>query len=66
MANQGYVLGGSFAARIHHTSISSNDSNTVVGDVALKQQFTDKVMGYLSLLARLFTGGLQHLYHAVF
>jgi iron complex outermembrane receptor protein len=30
------------------TSISSNDSNTVVGDVALKQQFTDKVMGYLS------------------
>ena len=31
-----------------YTSISSNDSNTVVGDVALKQQFTDKVMGYLS------------------
>jgi iron complex outermembrane receptor protein len=31
-----------------YASISSNDSNTVVGDVALKQQFTDKVMGYLS------------------
>jgi iron complex outermembrane recepter protein len=31
-----------------YTSISGNDSNTVVGDIALKQQFTDKVMGYLS------------------
>jgi iron complex outermembrane recepter protein len=30
------------------TSISSNSSNTVVGDVALKQQFADNVMGYLS------------------
>jgi iron complex outermembrane recepter protein len=30
------------------TSISSADSNTVVGDVALKQQFADNVMGYLS------------------
>jgi iron complex outermembrane receptor protein len=31
-----------------YTSLSSDSSNTVVGDVALKQQFTDKVMGYLS------------------
>jgi iron complex outermembrane recepter protein len=30
------------------TSTSSADSNTVVGDVALKQQFADNVMGYLS------------------
>jgi len=31
-----------------YTSISSSSSNTVVGDIALKQQFTDNVMGYLS------------------
>ncbi len=31
-----------------YTSISSNSSNTVVGDIALKQQLTDNVMGYLS------------------
>ncbi len=30
------------------TSISSDSSDTVVGDVALKQQFTENVMGYLS------------------
>jgi iron complex outermembrane receptor protein len=30
------------------TSISSDSSNTLVGDVALKQQFTDTVMGYLT------------------
>jgi iron complex outermembrane receptor protein len=30
------------------TSISSDSSNTVVGDIALKQQFADSVMGYLS------------------
>jgi iron complex outermembrane receptor protein len=30
------------------TSISSDSSNTVVGDIALKQQFADNVMGYLS------------------
>jgi len=31
-----------------YTSISSDSSNTVVGDIALKQQLTDNVMGYLS------------------
>jgi iron complex outermembrane receptor protein len=30
------------------TSISSDSSNTLVGDVALKQQIADNVMGYLS------------------
>jgi iron complex outermembrane receptor protein len=29
-------------------SVSSDSSNAVVGDIALKQQFTDNVMGYLS------------------
>ena len=29
-------------------SVGSNTSNTVVGDVSLKQQFTDNVMGYVT------------------
>jgi len=34
-------------------SASSSSSNTVVGDITLKQQFTDSVMGYASYSRRL-------------